>query len=62
MIYTLTLWLCLFSGNCVPVEIEGNVPFARSPDEACFKLAEPIAERANVALAWVSSCIVAQDT
>ncbi len=62
MIYTLTMLLCLATGTCVLVAIEGTVPYAQTRDEACLTLAEPVARRPNVAAAWVTSCVVGQDT
>ncbi len=61
MIYTLTMWLCLATQACMPVEIEGTVLYARSAQEACLVLAEPLARRANVAAAWLTSCVVGRD-
>ncbi len=61
MIYTLTVWLCLATEICIPVEIEGTVRYARNSFEACLVLAEPLARRTDVQAAWVTSCIVGQD-
>ncbi len=61
MIYTLTVWLCLASEICFPVEIEGTVLYARSRHEACLVLAEPLARRTDVAAAWLTSCVVGRD-
>ncbi len=62
MIYTLTMWLCLATEICVPVEIEGTVRFAQSPYEACLVLAQPISRRPDVAVIWLTSCTAGQDT
>ncbi len=61
MIYTLTVWLCLATGVCIPVEIEGTVLYAQSPSEACLALLRPLARRPEVAAAWVTSCVVGRD-
>ncbi len=39
MIYTLTVWLCLATEICIPVEIEGTVLYAWSSNQACLALA-----------------------
>ncbi len=57
MIYTMTLWLCLTTAVCIPVEIEGTVRYAQNRDEACLVLAQPLARRPGVAAAWVASCV-----
>ncbi len=61
MIYTLTVWLCLATEVCIPVEIEGTVLYAQSSHEACLALAEPLARRPDVAAAWITSCVVGRD-
>jgi hypothetical protein len=61
MIYTLTVWLCLARQVCIPVEIEGTVLYARNAQEACLVLAEPLTRRAEVAAAWLTSCVVGRD-
>jgi hypothetical protein len=61
MIYTLTMWLCLATQVCIPVKIEGTVLYARSPQEARLVLAGPLARRADVAAARLTSCVVGRD-